>query len=450
MLKRLVPASLLFILLLGQASGAAEAGEVRIIPDSENIIASRIAGKWRISPEINRRVSGRPEDSLETVFSIDPSAALDVPEVLLPLFAEKRVYAAGTLDLGSVDLLFFLMEEHGNPRILCFRRGNSDPSKARLIYLSLIPARDFRKDLLFLGFTSPQDPYVALERVPGEIDAGLTPETRELLDLARKSVPLGTMNKLKDRPDWQQVIDLLTAEVRANPQGENNNRCLIIEWLVREHVQKVQIDVSPYIQVLRTKRPFEQQKAAQVIAAVAQRKDLVKGKELDAIRALIPLTASQRGRVVAGALEALHRLTGQTELGRDPEAWRRWFKAAYQEDLRLDEAVYEILAVIKVKSSDQGGLSYVVNEVPAKRGSELAARIRFFGEQAKALGLEPALVYVHSVDLTSSNLADAGESPEVQEIYRAAAEAGFGWLPLTLAPPSDEFYPFFQLKPPMR
>ena len=62
------------------------AGELRVHPDKENVVASRLEGTWRPHPALTQRLTGKPPKSKAEEptgairFESDPSVAAVVPE----------------------------------------------------------------------------------------------------------------------------------------------------------------------------------------------------------------------------------------------------------------------------------------------------------------------------------------------------------------------------------
>lgn len=225
----------------------------------------------------------------------------------------------------------------------------------------------------------------------------LGPATRAVLERALGQPGPDQLRALEELPrqsDWQAVVDLLVEEIRTSPGESHNDRALAIEFIARQRLDDIRIDVGPLIDILGTPSWTNQQKGAQALAALSRRREIFTGRDRDAVRALVRLTTSQRGRVVDAALDALTHLTGQS-FGRDPEAWAAWVERAWGERVHLDDAVYEVLAVIRRRPAAGGALEFSLNEGAWTTDSlALEPAFRQLAESAAARGVPVSTVLI--------------------------------------------------------
>jgi hypothetical protein len=439
MQKRLILSSF-FVCLLSVSSLPASAA-IKIALSSQNPVAARLEGSWETEAELSERLLGeRSETSRYVTFRSDAAALDSAP--LEGALGGRPAYLAGVMEFPGAEFFFALTAEGGSPQVVCVKRGKVGVQALSFLLL-LVPGAEKTTDLLFLGGGSLQEPFLTYQRTPAELESKLSSET---LSVVRQAIESGqgierVDRELPMRSDWQGVVDLLIEEIRRNPRGPHNNRCLLLEAIVRKHSGEVRMDVLPVIQVLASRSPTNQQKAAQILAAAAERKDLFRGHEQEAARALIPLTASQRGRVVRPALETLHRLTGQS-FGRVPEAWSKWFKETYDERVDLSSAVYELLAVVRRDAS--GRETFTLDGKPAGGLPELTAALREFRVRAEGLGLKPSVALITQGDI-SQDVARGLVPAEVEKLFGILDSLGI--KSLNAAPATDEFYPPWLVKP---
>ena len=188
------------------------------------------------------------------------------------------------------------------------------------------------------------------------------------------------------------------------------------------------------IALLGTRSWTNQQKAAQAIAALAPRADLFAGRERDAVRALVPLTTSQRGRVVDAALASLRRLTGQS-FGRDPAAWAAWLEAAWSERVTLAGSVYEVLAVIRRRDADRDGQEFSLNGGAWAPAEALIAPYRELQGQAAESNMPvEAVVVVKEISLDEATLL--AQIDPLRPLFREVQPKE-----LTFSPETDVFHP---------
>ena len=274
--------------------------------------------------------------------------------------------------------------------------------------------------------------------------AQLTPETGVLLERALSTDP-GTgintvyeaMGQIPDRPDWQAALDVLLDQLRNNPSGDNNNRCLIIESILGRHSDEASMDLRPLIPLLKTQDPFNQQKAAQVVETVISRHDLVKPIEQDLIRALIPLTTSQRERVVRPALLALESLTGQQSIGRDPDKWVEWYFSRFHEKIDLSRAIYELLVIVHIPGNGDSG--FIVNGHPVSDDKSLKEEILAVKAEADRRDLQISLIVITDQESLDSDKIMLDLLDRIKSLEPAVKAAGIEAV--TFAPRTEKYYP---------
>jgi hypothetical protein len=271
----------------------------------------------------------------------------------------------------------------------------------------------------------------------------LTPETSLLLERALSTdsgaginTVYEAMRQIPDRPDWQAALDVMMDQLRSNPAGDNNNRCLIIEFILSKHSDEASMDLGPLIPVLKTQDAFNQQKAAQVIIAVISRHDLVKPIEQDLIRALIPLTTSQRERVVRPAVQALESLTGQQSIGRDPDGWIKWYFSNFHEKIDLSRAVYELLVVVRVPDNNNSG--FILNGHPVPDDKSLEEEILALKTEAERKGLRISLAVITDQESLDSDEIMHSLLDGMKSLEPAVKAAGIEAV--TFAPRTEKYY----------
>lgn len=148
---------------------AAHAGALEVKPDKENVVASRLCGKWLIEPKLSQRLTARvvdresPSGNIE--FTSDPAVAGKLPEKYLEFLKDKRIYMAGTMKLERKDHPFILIEHSGNPHVVWFRERDGDPmGDEESFNVMLAVAKNRTDDLLFTGGDFNNQPFSAFER----------------------------------------------------------------------------------------------------------------------------------------------------------------------------------------------------------------------------------------------------------------------------------------------
>ena len=163
------------IVLLALLGGWRAEAELRVQPNKENVVASRLAGAWRRHPALTQRLRGLADPprgetpGAPLTFRSEPAVAARVPERYHKFLAGKPIFMAGTLTLRGKDHPFLLIELHGNPHVVYFRERDGNPmGDAESFNLMLSPAKDRAKDLLFIGGDFNNQPFDAYERRPAE------------------------------------------------------------------------------------------------------------------------------------------------------------------------------------------------------------------------------------------------------------------------------------------
>jgi hypothetical protein len=171
MSRRIIAAVLGSVLTLFAAVVAWAA--LRVEPDKENVVASRLEGKWKLNAELTARLFDfKTAESMATnsyEFRPDPIVGAKVPEKYNEFLKDKQVYMAGTFKSRRSDgqeQPFILVTHKGNPHLVYFRPKGDDPmGDAESFNLVIVPAKDKANDLLFVGGDFNNQPFAAYDRV---------------------------------------------------------------------------------------------------------------------------------------------------------------------------------------------------------------------------------------------------------------------------------------------
>ena len=142
--------------------------ELRVEPEKENVVSSRLEGRWQINEAISNRLSTKLTDRYQDntmEFHVDEKIVSKIPENFSKFMADKTIYTAGMAKWGEKEYPFILIEHNGNPHIVCFRERNGDPmGDAESFNVMLAVAEKTSNDLLFVGGDFNNQPFLALER----------------------------------------------------------------------------------------------------------------------------------------------------------------------------------------------------------------------------------------------------------------------------------------------
>jgi len=157
--------------------GAASAG-VKVAPDPENVVASRLAGTWMTDVPLSERL-GTPGIAAgwteRLVFTSEPACAETVPEKYHEFLKQGPVYLAGRLTRHRMHPAartmptfhtFLLTSLHGNPHVVYFRARDGDPmGDAESFNVMLARGDKPENDILFIGGDFNNQPFTAYRRV---------------------------------------------------------------------------------------------------------------------------------------------------------------------------------------------------------------------------------------------------------------------------------------------
>ena len=157
------------------AAAAVWAG-FRVDADKENVVASRLEGKWKLNVPLTQRLTGRKISENEAKgrrfeFASEPSIAALIPDKYNKFLKGKQVFMAGKMKrrFGASEKPeerpFLLIQHRGNPHVVYFRPKGDDPmGDGESFNVMLAVAKDRINDLLFVGGDFNNQPFSAFER----------------------------------------------------------------------------------------------------------------------------------------------------------------------------------------------------------------------------------------------------------------------------------------------
>jgi hypothetical protein len=142
---------------------------MKVTPNKENVVASRLEGKWVVEPKLTQRLYGQPRASSppgdEVEFISDPAVAEKVPEKYEKALKGRPIYMAGTMKVKGAAHPFILVEMNGNPHLVYFREKDGDPmGDGESFILMLAVAKNRADDLLLTGGDFNNQAFSAFER----------------------------------------------------------------------------------------------------------------------------------------------------------------------------------------------------------------------------------------------------------------------------------------------
>jgi hypothetical protein len=169
MRTRLLPA--LAVCALGMTPAAVQA-QIKVEPDKENVVASRLEGDWVLDAALTKRLTkndGNAEGGRAISFKSDPSVVENIPAKYHKYIANHRIYLAGTVIFREAQPrahVFLLIEHRGNPHVAWFRDRRGEPlGDTESFNVMLAVAREPQDDLLFIGGDFNNQPFSAYTRL---------------------------------------------------------------------------------------------------------------------------------------------------------------------------------------------------------------------------------------------------------------------------------------------
>ena len=150
------------------------AEDLKVEPDKENVVASRIIGDWQASGDLNERLGkeggegGELPTPMTVTFTDDPTIVKNIPEKYVGAFAKNnaRIYLAGMMDFGGESSPFVLTTVRGNPHIVFWRKVDDDPfGNGESFNVMLAVASEKKNDLMFIGGDFNNQAFSAFERI---------------------------------------------------------------------------------------------------------------------------------------------------------------------------------------------------------------------------------------------------------------------------------------------
>ena len=157
---------------LAEAAAAAVQRDVRA--EEQNVVASRLAGSWKVDGTLTERLTGKAgalDSTLE--FVSDPEVKKKVPARFTDAAKQEGVVLdirmAGYMVARSAKFPFILATYQGNPHVFYFREQGGDPfGDSESFNVMLASAKDRKNDLLFIGGDFNNQPFVAYARTDAE------------------------------------------------------------------------------------------------------------------------------------------------------------------------------------------------------------------------------------------------------------------------------------------
>ncbi len=244
---------------------------------------------------------------------------------------------------------------------------------------------------------------------------------------------LDVMIRFAKQTDAPAAIPRLIEVLKAEAPRMDNNACLALEFILKEH-PTAECPIDPLLDTISRPIWNSQQKAAQALYYALKKEDVEKRKE-ELCRRLIPLLTSQRPRVFDAALRCLEKITGQ-QMGADADAWNTYYEKAFPgKRLDLLKATYEIVAIVRPLDGISS-VNYSVDGEKVGAVDELQKRLVELKKRAAKDHLVLSVVIQVSNERMQKmfQTTDFSGIEEAEKCVRSVTNGG-----LTVSPESDAF-----------
>jgi hypothetical protein len=189
-----ITSRLVFLLLtMGATSATSAAAQtpLKVEPDPQNVVASRLEGTWEPDAPLTTHLGGRQtagevaQAAASAVsFKSDPSIAGKIPQAMADRIRSMpgmRVYMAGTMTLSGKEYPFLLLPLSGNLQVVMFQPRGGDPmGDSESFIVQLASAREPANDVLLIGGDFNNEPFSAYKRtgtkgIGGSMPGGTPP-----------------------------------------------------------------------------------------------------------------------------------------------------------------------------------------------------------------------------------------------------------------------------------
>lgn len=169
--------------LADEAPKWGDVGEMKVVEDKQNVVASELLGEWVLDEEISKRLGTDREQIQKITFEAQPEAEKSLREFMMKTLetlkklpdeahkitpiaeAMRAVYQVGEMKLGikgkadPVTFQFMLVSFRGNPHVIFMADGDAESFNVMMVQ---DPEGD--KDLLFVGGDHAGEPFIAFKR----------------------------------------------------------------------------------------------------------------------------------------------------------------------------------------------------------------------------------------------------------------------------------------------
>jgi hypothetical protein len=99
---------------------------LKVEPDPQNVVASRLIGRWQLDLELSRRLGGDLRIAA-VLFQQDDAVVAKVPARFIAKLQDFKIALAGVMTLQGKQHPVVLIQMNGNPHVVYYRERDGDP-----------------------------------------------------------------------------------------------------------------------------------------------------------------------------------------------------------------------------------------------------------------------------------------------------------------------------------
>ncbi len=124
--------------------------QIKIQKDKQNIVSSRLEGKWIEDKQIHNRLNNTIVQNIILTFRSDEEALKQISKKDSLFYGKKITYMAGFMNIDGEEYPFILQEHNGIPTIVCFDKLKGNDYMKINVSTMLVVAEKTQNDLLFI------------------------------------------------------------------------------------------------------------------------------------------------------------------------------------------------------------------------------------------------------------------------------------------------------------
>ena len=143
--------------------------------NQENVVASRLEGRWTLNDAISTRLDTRLDSRSRMIgifgdgdileFKADSTVLTQISETDKDELSDLTIYMAGKMTFKRTVSPFILIQHNGNPHVIVFGERDGNLVGEESFNVMLAVAEETANDLLLLGGDFNNQPFIAFDRL---------------------------------------------------------------------------------------------------------------------------------------------------------------------------------------------------------------------------------------------------------------------------------------------